>query len=40
MTDLGKVRTYLNINIKHDRNKSEITLDQRKYIESLGNMIL
>jgi len=24
------------INIKHDRNKNEITLDQREYIESLA----
>jgi len=36
MKDLGEVRTYLGINIKHDRNKNEITLDQREYIESLA----
>jgi len=36
MKDLGEVRTYLSINIKHDRNKNEITLDQREYIESLA----
>jgi len=36
MKDLGEVRTYLGINIKHDRNKNEITLDQRDYIESLA----
>jgi len=36
MKDLGEVRTYLSINIKHDRNKNEITLDQREYIESLS----
>jgi len=35
MKDLDEVRTYLDINIKHDRNKTEITLDHRKYIESL-----
>lgn len=35
MKDLGEVKTYLVINIKHDRNKNEITLDQREYIESL-----
>jgi len=33
MKDLGAVRTYLGINIKHDRNKNEITLDQGEYIE-------
>jgi len=36
MKDLGEVRTYLGINIKHDRKKNEITLDQREYIESLA----
>jgi len=36
MKDLGVVGTYLGINITHDRNKNEITLDQRKYIESLA----
>jgi len=36
MKDLGEVKTYLGINIKHDRNKNEITLDQRDYIESLA----
>jgi len=34
MKDLDEVRTYLGINIKHDRNKNEIT--QREYIESLA----
>jgi len=36
MKDLGEVKTYLGINIKHDRNRNEITLDQREYIESLA----
>jgi len=36
MKDLGEVRTYLGINIKHNRIKNEITLDQREYIESLA----
>jgi len=36
MKDLGEVRTYLGINIKHDRNKNEIILDQKEYIESLA----
>jgi len=36
MKDLDEVRIYLGINIKHDRNKNEITLDQREYIESLA----
>jgi len=36
MKNLGEIRTYLGINIKHDRNKNEITLDQREYIESLA----
>jgi len=36
MKDLGEVRTYLDINIKHDCNKNKITLDQREYIESLA----
>jgi len=31
MKDLSAVRTYLGINIKHDRNKNEITLDQEEY---------
>ena len=35
MKDLGEVRTYLGININHNRKKKEITLDQREYIESL-----
>jgi len=35
MKDLNEVRIYLGINIKHDRNKNEIILDQREYIESL-----
>jgi len=35
MKDLGEVRTYLGIIIKHDRNKNKITLDQKEYIESL-----
>jgi len=30
MKDLGEVKTYLGINIKHDRNKNEIILDQRE----------
>jgi len=38
MKDLGEVRTYLDINIKHDRIKNEITLDQREYIESLDEI--
>jgi len=33
--DLGEVRTYLGINIKHDHNKNEIK-GQREYIESLA----
>jgi len=36
MKDSGEVRTNLGINIKHDRNKNEITLNQREYIESLA----
>jgi len=36
MKDLGEVRSYLGINIKHDCNKNEIILDQREYIESLA----
>jgi len=36
MKDFGEIRTYLDINIKHDRNKNEIILDQREYIESLA----
>jgi len=36
MEDLGEVRTYLGIDIKHDRNKNEIAVDQREYIESLS----
>jgi len=36
MKDLGVVRTYLGIDITHDRNKNEITLDQRKNIEALA----
>jgi len=36
MKDLSGVKSYLGINIKHDRNKYEITLDQREYIKSLA----
>lgn len=36
MKDLGEVKTYLGINIEHDRKNHEMTLDQSEYIESLG----
>jgi len=36
MKDFNGVKSYLDINIKHDRIEYEITLDQREYIESLA----
>ena len=36
MKDLGKVSTYLGINVEYDEKKNEISLDQEKYIESLA----
>ena len=36
MKDLGKVSTYLRINIEYDEKKNEMSLDQEKYIESLA----
>ena len=36
MKDLGKVSMYLGINIKNDEKKNEMSLDQKKYIESLA----
>ena len=36
MKDLGKVSTYLGINIEYDKNKNEMSLDQERYIESLA----
>ena len=36
MIDLGKVSTYLGINVKYDEKKNEMSLDQEKYIESLA----
>ena len=36
MKDLGKVSTYLGINIEYDENKNEMSLDQERYIESLA----
>ena len=36
MKDLGKVNTYLGINIEYDVKKNEMTLDQERYIESLA----
>ena len=35
MKDLGKVSMYLGINIEYDKKKNEMSLDQKKYIESL-----
>ena len=34
--DLGKVSTYLGINIEYDEKKNDMSLDQEKYIESLA----
>ena len=36
MKDLGKVSTYLGINIEYDEKKNEMSLDQEKYIKSLA----
>lgn len=36
MKDLGKISTYLDINIEYDETKHEILVDQEKYIESLA----
>ena len=36
MKDLGKVSTYLGIDVKYDEKKNEMSLDQEKYIESLA----
>lgn len=33
---MGEISTYLGINIKYDRSKSIITLDQENYINSLA----
>ena len=30
MKDLGKVSTYLGINIEYDKNKNEMSLDQER----------
>lgn len=36
MKDLGKVKTYIGIDIEHNTEKNIMTLSQTKYIESLG----
>ena len=36
MKDLGKLKTYLGINIEYDRNFGKLSLDQSDYIQSLG----
>ena len=36
MKDLGKVSTYLGINIEYDKIKNEMSLNQERYIESLA----
>jgi len=37
MKDLGKVKTYLGIDIKYDLEKGKMSLDQTKYIETLAD---
>jgi len=36
MKELGKISTYLGINIEYDEKNHEMSLDQEKYIESLA----
>ena len=36
MKDLGKVKSYIGIDIDYDENKGKMTLSQQKYIESLA----
>ena len=36
MNDLGKISTYLGINIEYDEKKNEMFLDQEEYMESLA----
>ena len=36
MKDMGKIKTYLGININYDYRNNCLTLDQENYIESLA----